>query len=109
MMTGACIYGTCHTEEEANADHDSNLEKFLCKCREKGFKLNKQKLKLKSTEFPYRGHLVTKEGLPPDLEKTKTVQEKLRPDNIKAGRRFCGFVNYLAKFMPTLSEVMEPS
>ena len=31
-----------------------------------------------------------------------------RPDNIKALRRFCGFVNYLAKFMPKLSEVMEP-
>ena len=31
-----------------------------------------------------------------------------RPDNIKAVRRFCRFVNYLAKFMLKLSEVMEP-
>ena len=66
------------------------------------------KLKLKCTEFSYLGHLVTKEGLKPDPGKIKVVQETPRPDNIKAVRRFCGFVNYLAKLMPKLSEVMEP-
>ena len=102
------IYGTGDTDEEANADHDKNLEKFLQCCRHKGVKLNKQKLKLKCTEFPYLGHLVTKEALKPDPDKIKAVLEMPRPDNIKAVRRFCGFVNYLAKFMPKLSEVMEP-
>ena len=64
-------------------------------------------LKLKCTEFPYLGHLVTKEGLKPDPDKIKAVQEMPRLDNIKAVRRFCGFINHLAKFMPKLSEVME--
>ena len=63
---------------------------------------------LKCTEFPYLARVVTKEGLKPDLDKIKAVQEMLRLGNIKAVRRFCGFVNYLAKFMPKLSEVMEP-
>lgn len=31
-----------------------------------------------------------------------------KPDNVKAVRRFCGFVNYLAKFLPRLAEVLEP-
>ena len=48
------------------------------------------------------------EGLKPDPAEIKVVQETPRPDNIKAVRRFCGFVNYLAKFTPKLSEVMEP-
>ena len=92
------IYGTGDTDEEANADHDKNLEKFLQRCRQKGIKLNKQKLKFKCTEFPYLGHLVTKEGLKPDPHKIKAVQEMPRPDNIKGVRRFCGFVNYLNSF-----------
>ena len=66
------------------------------------------KLKLKCTEFSYLGHLVTKGGLKPDPDKIKSVQEMPRPDNIKAVRRFCGFVNYLGKFMLKLSEVMGP-
>ena len=35
-----------------NPDHDKNVEKFLQRCRHKRIKLNKQKLKLKCTEFP---------------------------------------------------------
>ena len=94
------------TDEQADADHHQNLESFLQRCREKGIKLNKGKLKLQCTEFPYLGHLVTKEGLKPD--KIKAVQEMPKLDKIKAVRRFCGFINYPAKFMPKLSEVMEP-
>jgi len=30
-----------------------------------------------------------------------------KPDSVKAVRRFCGFVNYPAKFMLKLSDVME--
>ena len=96
------IYGVGNTDKPADVDHDRNLDQFLQRCRQKGIKLNKWKLKLKCTEFPYLGHLVTKEGLKPDLDKMKPAQEMPQPDNIKAVRRFCGFVNYLAKFMPKL-------
>ena len=62
---------------------------------------------LKCTEFPYLARVVNKEGLKPDLDKIKAVQKMLRLDKIKAVRRFCGFVNYLAKFMRKVSGVME--
>lgn len=51
------IYGTGDTDKGADVDHDRNLERFMQRCREKGIKLNKQKLKLKCTEFLYLGHL----------------------------------------------------
>ena len=60
------MYGVGGSDEQADADYDRNLERFLQRCREKGIKLNKLKLKLKCTEFSYLGHLVTKEGLKPD-------------------------------------------
>ena len=31
-----------------------------------------------------------------------------KPKDVKAVKRFCSFVNYLAKFLPRLSEVLEP-
>jgi len=103
------IYGVGDTDEQADADHNNrNLKRFLQRCRQNGIKLNKLKLKLECTEFPYLRRLVTKEGLKPDPDKIKAVQEMPRPENIKAVRRFCGFVNYLAEFMLKLSEVMEP-
>ena len=54
------------------------------------------------------GHLVTKEGLKPHPDKIEAVQEMQKQDNIKAIRRFCGFVKYLVKFLPKLSEVTGP-
>ena len=102
------VYGEGETKEEAIADHDKNLKAFLQRCRDKGVKLNKKKLMLQSTEIPYMGHLATDQSLKPDPEKIEAVTNMPKPDDIKAVRRFCGFVNYLAKFLPHLADAMEP-
>ncbi|KAL9951240.1 hypothetical protein ACROYT_G043865 [Oculina patagonica] len=39
------IYGVGETQEEATADHNAKLLTFLQRCRKKGIKLNKKKLK----------------------------------------------------------------
>ena len=102
------IYGVGETDEEATADHNNKLQQFLQWCTEQGVKLNKKKLKLLCKEIPYMGHLVTADGLRPDLEKIEVVHSMPKPDNVKAVRRFCGFVNYLAKFLPRMAEVLGP-
>ena len=102
------IYGVGETKAQAQADHNVKLKQFLQCCREKGIKLNRKKLKLQCKEIPYLGHLVTAEGLKPDPDKVEAVQKMPKPDNVKAVRRFCGFVNYLAKFLPRLPGVLQP-
>ena len=59
-------------------------------------------------EIPYMGNLVTADGLRPDPEKMEAVRNMPKPNDVKAVRRFCGFVNYLAKFLPRLADVLEP-
>ena len=71
-------------------------------------KLNKKKLKLLCKEIPYMGHLITADGLKPDPGKIDAVRSMPKPKDVKAVRQFRGFVNYLAKFLPRLSEVLEP-
>ena len=102
------IYGVGETEEEAREDHNRKLQLFLQRCREKGVKLNKSKLNLECKEISYLGHMITPQGLKPDPEKVKAVLNMPKPTDVKGVRRFCGFVNYLARFMPRLSEVIEP-
>ena len=104
------IYGVGDTEEfeEAQADSNKNLKQFLKRCRQKGVELDKKKPKLMSKEIPYMGHLVTADGLKADPAKIEAMRNMPRPDNIQAVRRFCGFVNYLAKFLPRLARVLEP-
>ena len=102
------MYGEGETYEEASRDHDAKLHKLLMRCREQNVKLNKDKIKLRLDQVPDIGHLLTSQGLKPDPEKVKAIIEMPKPKDVAEVRRFIGFVNYLSKFMPRLSEVCEP-
>ena len=47
-------------------------------------------------------------GLKPDPDKVNDIDDMHRPIDIEGVQRFNGFVNYLSKFLPKLSEVTEP-
>ena len=102
------IYGVGDTHEAAREDHDRKLTAFLERCRERGIKLNKAKMQLRRTEINYLGHIVTNQGLKADPDKVEAVVNMPAPEDITAVRRLCGFVNYLARFLPNLSNVIEP-
>ncbi|KAK2557053.1 Retrovirus-related Pol polyprotein from transposon 17.6 [Acropora cervicornis] len=108
------ITGQGESKEEALKDHDRNLVALLERAREVNLKLNPKKLKLRLSEVPFIGHLLTSTGVKPDPEKMRAVQEMPVPDGrtsaekVKAVQRFLGFVNYLAKFVPHLADECEP-
>ena len=108
------LYGTGDTESEAIQDHDVKLSALLKRCQELGIRLNKSKLKLRQRSVNFLGHLVTTDGLKPDPAKCQAIDEMPPPEDISfhedknSVQRLNGFVNYLAKFLPKLSDVMEP-
>ena len=102
------IVGCGDTDDEAEADHDRNLKAFLERARECNLRLNADKLKLKMTQVPYIGHLLTREGLRVDPKKVEAIKEMPVPKDAKAVQRLLGSVNYLAKFVPHLSNIMQP-
>ena len=102
------IFGEGSTVEEATWDHDCKLRALMERCRERNIKLNEAKVKLRMTSVPFIGHQITSEGLKPDPNKIKAVVEMPSPTDVKGVQRFLGFVNYLSKFLPQLSDVCEP-
>lgn len=102
------VLGCGDTIEEATQDHDRNLISLLERARSVNLKLNRSKLRLRQSELPFLGHRLTCEGLKPDPEKVRAVSEVPKPTDKKSMQRLIGFVNYLAKFLPYLSEVCEP-
>ena len=78
------------------------------RCREKNIMLNKEKVKLRSKEVQFMGHVISQKGLKADPEKIKAVEEMPTPTDVAGVRRFIGFTNYLSKLLPRLSEVSEP-
>ena len=102
------VFGVGDTKDEARRDHDRKLEALLLRCTERGIALKKNKLRLRFTEVPFMGHLLTKQGLKIDPDKVKAVLEMPRPKDVEGVQRLNGFVNYLSNFLPLLADQMEP-
>jgi len=90
------------------ANHDVNLHSFLNRARERGLKLNPDKVKLKYSSVTFIGHVLTDKRLAPDPEKTKAIVNMPTPTNVKSLQEFLGMVQYLSKFLPQLSTITEP-
>ena len=65
-------------------------------------------MKLRQKEVTFMGHLLTSTGLKPDPAKVEAINKMPKPEDVEGVQRLNGFVNYLAKFLPKLSDVMEP-
>ena len=102
------ITGEGDTLQDAIKDHDKKLLALLARCRDKGVKLNKEKFKLRMTEVPYVGHVLTKDGLKPDPSKIEAIQKMSRPSDVKGVQRVVGLANYLTRFLENLADICEP-
>jgi hypothetical protein len=89
-------------------EHNDSLIKCLDRAEEIGMTMNIDKCEFKTTELTYLGHRLTQEGVHADEEKIKAICKMPIPEDKKAIQRFLGMTNYIAKFLPNLSEVTAP-
>ena len=102
------IDGVGDTLDEATQVHDKNLTALLERCKEKSIWLNKEKVVLRVQQLDFMGHQLTAQGLKPDPNKVEAILKLETPKTKEDIERLNGTVNYLAKFLPKLSQVMEP-
>ena len=102
------IYGIGDTLDDARQDHDKNLSLLLERCRQKSVKLNRDKVVLRVQQVDFMGHLLTAHGLKPDPNKVEAILKLETHGTKEKIETLNGTVNYLAKFLPRLSQVMDP-
>ncbi|XP_034064156.1 GTPase IMAP family member 9-like [Gymnodraco acuticeps] len=102
------VVGCGDTDAEAEEDHNINLRALMQRCRAVKLRLSERKLQFKLKAVHFHGHVLSTEGLKIDPEKTQAVLDMPTPTDAKAVQRMIGFVTYLAKFLPRLSEICEP-
>ena len=102
------VWGDGDTEVEAQQSHDHHLERLMQRITRANVHLNADKLKYRCQEVRFAGYVLTAEGHRADPEKVRAISEMEHPENITELRRFCGMVNYLAKYVKGLASLMEP-
>ena len=89
-------------------EHDKKLRDFLERCRKVNLTLNPDKFKVNVESVKYLGHIISKDGIRADPSKIEAITNMPAPQCKEDVMRFLGMVQYLAKFLPLLSDVSVP-
>ena len=99
---GITSFGRCRIPQ-----HDAHLGSFLRRCKEKGLKLNAEKMEIQLKEITFQmGHRITENGLHSDPEKVHAIMDMPPPANLEELCRYLGVVNYLLKFLPNATNTL---
>ncbi|KAK3773179.1 hypothetical protein RRG08_013764 [Elysia crispata] len=92
---------------DSDEQHLERLDKVLEALENNGVKLNKDKCSFMQKAINYLGHTIDADGLHPQEDKVKAMQNVSRPENVKELRSFLGGVQYYGKFLPNLSATLK--
>ena len=86
---------------------DQRLRAVLDDCRHYNITLSKKKFQV-GTELKFAGHVVGVDGIKPDPDKVKALEEFKTPSNVSEVRSFLGLANQLGTFIPDLTHICRP-
>ena len=89
-------------------EHLRRLELVLKRFEEAGLKLSAKKCSFFMRRVKYVGHIVSEQGIEPDLDKIAKVRDWPTPSTPEEVRRFLGFVGYYRRFIPNFSKIARP-
>ena len=65
-------------------------------------------MNLRQKEVKFMGHVISSDGLKPDPDKIAAIENMPKPTSKQELMSLLGFINYLAKLLPQLTQVSQP-
>ena len=89
-------------------EHLQNLSTVLQKLREAGLRLKPSKCSFCQESVSYLGHIVSREGVSTDPEKTAKVTRWPTPTSVQEVQQFLGLASYYRRFVRNFAEIAKP-
>ncbi|MCG7870381.1 MAG: RNA-directed DNA polymerase, partial [Candidatus Thiodiazotropha taylori] len=89
-------------------EHLRRLDQVFTRLGMAGLKLKSSKCNLLQREVVFLGHVVTEQGLKPDVSKIKCIKEWPVPKTLRDVRSFIGFCSYYRRFIRSFSQRAAP-
>ena len=87
--------------------HDTALQKVLQRLTKAGLRLNDKKCQFRQSSLRFLGHLVSAQGIEPDIEHVKAIAQAPPPHDAGTLRSFLGILSWYNKFIPNYATVVE--
>lgn len=95
-----------HSENEE--DHEKDLEEVLRRLEEAGLSVKPSKCQFFKQKCSYLGHEVSAEGIAPNKEKVRVINNYPIPKDLEEVRRFIGMCSYYRRFVKDFAEKARP-
>ena len=89
-------------------EHLAHLEQVFDRLREANLKLHPSKCHFAVKQLNFLGHIISRNGVEVDPEKTKAMSEFPTPKSQTQVRRFLGMANYYRRFIKDYSKIATP-
>ena len=89
-------------------DQCEHLKKSLKTFKEENIKLKLSKCRFGYTEVIYLGHKISKNKVEPLINHVESITNLPAPQNVYELQRFLGKINYHRRFIPNMTELLEP-
>ena len=104
---------TCRVDDilvtgKDDAEHFRNLRLVVDRLEKTGFRCRTDKTQFLMEEVVYLGHRISKHGIRPVESKVETIVQAPYPKSREHLISFLGMVQYYARYLPNLHNVIEP-
>ena len=89
-------------------EHLKLLDEAFRLMRQAGLKLHPGKCTMMSEEIVYLGHVISKEGVKVNTDKTKALRDWKKLQTVKDVLSFLGFCGYFRRHIPNFSTIAKP-
>ena len=89
-------------------DHLQNLSVVLQRLKEANLRLKPAKCSFCKTQVSYLGHIVSRQGVTTDVDKTSKVSNWSTPTTISEVQKFLGLASYYRRFVKNYATIASP-
>ena len=108
FSSAICYIDDCLIMSHNAEQHFEHLQMVFKKFRQANLRLHSGKCVIAVPKIKYIGHILSKEGLSADPDKTEVIQSFPRPSTPKQLRSFLGVVGYYRRFVDKFSIKTSP-
>ena len=102
------VYGCGETVDDAAKDHDRALKAVFEMFRRNGLTINRKKCVFDASRTKFFGYIFSADGIAPDPDKVKALEEASAPTCKEDVRSFLGLAGFNSQFMPGYATTSEP-